>query len=130
MRFTAVLAATVLAACSPRPAPPPAAGAASGAPVPGVISGEVAAQLAARGARVVDVRTPQEFAAGHVPGAINVPFDELAGRTAELGDPSRPVVLYCRSGRRSGIAARTLRGLGFDAVYDFQRYADWPAGGQ
>lgn len=101
----------------------------SGTPAPGVVDGTTAAALAARGARVVDVRTPQEFAAGHVPGAVNIPFDEIARRAGEFGDPDSPVVLYCRSGRRSAIAADALRSLGFVKVYDAQRYDRWPLAG-
>ena len=123
--------AAVLAACAPRPGSSSGASTtASGQPVPGVVPAPVAQRLVEEGARVVDVRTPQEFAAGHVPGAVNIPFDQLGARASELGDPSQPVVLYCRWGRRSGIAAETLRGLGFGKVYDFQRYSDWPDAAQ
>ncbi|HET8724028.1 MAG TPA: rhodanese-like domain-containing protein [Anaeromyxobacteraceae bacterium] len=93
---------------------------------PGVVSGATARTLAAAGAKVVDVRTPEEFAAGHVPGAVNVPYDELPRRAAEIGPPSTAVVLYCRSGRRSGIAAEALRKAGFTKVYDFQSVSAWP----
>jgi rhodanese-related sulfurtransferase len=95
-------------------------------PPPGVVSGEQAAAMVARGAALVDVRTPEEFAAGHAKGAISVPFDQIAARAGELGDRSRPVVLYCRTGRRSGIAAAELQRLGFTAVYDFRELAAWP----
>lgn len=65
----------------------------------------------------VDVRTPEEFAAGHVTGAINIPHSEMAQRYPELeqyGD--KELLLYCRSGRRSGIATRILEDVGFDNV--------------
>lgn len=127
----AVVFVVALVACGPRPAPPPSGpGAPVGVPAPGVVSAAIAARLIADGARVVDVRTPQEFAAGHVPGAINIPFEEVGRRAAEVGDPAEPVVLYCRTGRRSGVAAETLRRLGFGKVYDFQRFSDWPASTQ
>jgi rhodanese-related sulfurtransferase len=58
---------------------------------------------------------------------VNVPFDEVERRTAELGPPGTPVLLYCRSGRRSGIATDTLRKLGFDEIYDLQEYSRWVA---
>lgn len=63
---------------------------------------------------VLDVRTPEEFAAGHVPGARNIPHDALAARIAEL-DSARDadIVVYCRSGRRSQIAIETLSAKGF-----------------
>lgn len=63
---------------------------------------------------VVDVRSPAEFAAGHVPGAINLPVDTLTGSEPVLKDRKQmPVVLYCKSGRRAGIAAAALEKQGF-----------------
>jgi rhodanese-related sulfurtransferase len=94
---------------------------------PGVVDGPAARQLVADGVKVVDVRTPAEFAAGHVPGAINIPFDEMAARAGELGGPSTPVLVYCRSGRRSGIAAQTLKEKGFTRLWDLQAYDRWVA---
>jgi rhodanese-related sulfurtransferase len=93
---------------------------------PGVVDGATAKALAAAGARVVDVRTPQEFASGHVPGAINIPYEEIGKRAAEIGPPSTPVVLYCRSGRRSGIAAEALQKAGYGRLYDFKSITAWP----
>jgi len=95
-------------------------------PPPGIIDGATAQRLHAGGVTVVDVRTPMEFEAGHVPGAINIPFDQVAARTAELGAKGKPLLLYCRTGRRSGIAAAELARLGFTAVYDFRSLSDWP----
>jgi phage shock protein E len=66
---------------------------------------------------LLDVRTSQEFSDGHVAGAVNIPFNELRERVAELGeDKAREVVVYCRSGKRAGLAETTLRKLGFTAV--------------
>jgi rhodanese-related sulfurtransferase len=66
---------------------------------------------------VVDVRTPEEFAAGHVPGAINIPYDRMAARSGEIiARKDSSIVLYCRSGRRSGIAAKVLADRGFKHV--------------
>jgi phage shock protein E len=66
---------------------------------------------------VLDVRTPEEFAAGHIPGAVNIPHDQLPNRLAEIaGAKSKDVVVYCRSGRRSAIAQQTLEGQGFKSV--------------
>ncbi len=76
------------------------------------------AGLIKAGALVVDVRTPREFAAGHFPGAINIPLQELSARTAELGDRTRPVIVYCRTGNRSGQAKVILERLGFTRVYN------------
>jgi rhodanese-related sulfurtransferase len=61
---------------------------------------------------VLDVRTPQEFAEGHVPGAVNVPYDQVASRLAEV-PKDKDVVLYCRSGRRAGLAADVLAAQGY-----------------
>src|SRR5512146_1082746 len=65
----------------------------------------------------VDVRTPAEFAAGHVVGAVNIPYDQIPQRWAELDSlRSKPVVLYCRSGHRAGIALEELKTHGFTGV--------------
>lgn len=61
---------------------------------------------------VLDVRTPEEFASGHVPGAVNIPYDELPERLAEIPPPGGTVVLYCRSGRRAEVAAKVLQRAG------------------
>lgn len=68
----------------------------------------------ADGPLLLDVRTLEEFASGHVPGAIHIPVDELAGRLAEI-EPyrDRGVVTYCKSGRRAQAAVETLRDAGF-----------------
>jgi phage shock protein E len=69
------------------------------------------------GAQLLDVRTPEEFAAGHLPGARNLPYDQVRSRVAELGpDRDARIVVYCRSGRRSGLARDALRELGFRQV--------------
>lgn len=69
-----------------------------------------------QGARVIDVRTPGEFASGHYPGATNIPLQELEGRIAEVGDKRSPVVVYCASGMRSAKAAQVLSAAGFADV--------------
>lgn len=79
----------------------------------------------AEGALLVDVRTPREYATGHLEGAINIPVQELEHRTAELGEKTRPVVLYCRSGARSGSAQRLLRERGFTAAYNLGPMSAW-----
>jgi len=94
---------------------------------PGVVDGATAHKLVAAGIKVVDVRTPAEFAAGHVPGALNIPHDQMAARHGEIGPSSTPVLLYCKSGRRTDIAARTLREKGFTQIYDMQSYDRWTA---
>jgi rhodanese-related sulfurtransferase len=64
---------------------------------------------------LVDVRTVDEFAEGHVPGAVNIPMDQLSKRAGEL-DKSQDVYLICRSGGRSARAAGQLAELGFSPV--------------
>lgn len=71
-------------------------------------------QAAGEKVLVVDVRSTEEFAAGHVPGAINLPHDTLTGSEPVLKDwKQKPVVVYCKSGRRSAIAAEVLEKQGF-----------------
>ena len=75
---------------------------------------------------VLDVRTPEEFAAGHVPGAVNVPYDQVEARLAELaGAKDKDVVLYCRSGRRVQVAAGVLAQAGFTRLSHLE--GDFPA---
>ena len=67
------------------------------------------------GARVIDVRTPGEFAAGAYPKARNIPLDALPARLGDL-PRDKPIVLYCASGARSASAARILKKAGFADV--------------
>ena len=80
---------------------------AADAPLPVVTQDAFLASLKAdaKALFVLDVRTPEEYAAGHVPGAVNIPHDQLASRLAEVPKDTE-VVLYCRSGRRAEIAGR------------------------
>jgi len=78
----------------------------------------------------VDVRTPEEYAAGHVEGAINIPHTEMAQRYDELEQyDEKELVLYCRSGRRSGIALGILEDVGFDNVTNAGGLSDLQARG-
>jgi phage shock protein E len=63
-------------------------------------------------ATIIDVRTPEEFAGQHVPGAINIPLDQLHDHIEELKGMSKPIVAYCRVGNRSGIAVAMLKQRG------------------
>ncbi len=78
------------------------------------------------GARVVDVRTREEFVDGHHPLAVNIPVGELATRLGELGDKTSPLVLYCASGARSAAAAKLLKNSGFVDVINAGGLADVP----
>ena len=78
---------------------------------------------------ILDVRTPEEFAQGHVPGAKNIPHDQLPNRMSEImNDKNKDIVLYCRSGRRAGLAAETLSANGFKKLLhlegDIQKWTE------
>ena len=78
------------------------------------VDAQQADELRRAGARVVDVRRDDEWAAGHIEGAEHVPLDQLAARADELGEG--PIVFYCAVGERSLMAAQALTGAGRDAV--------------
>ena len=61
---------------------------------------------------IIDVRTPQEFTDGHVPGTINIPLNEVAQRLDEIKALPQPITLICASGNRSGQATTFLKGCG------------------
>ncbi|HSC68552.1 MAG TPA: rhodanese-like domain-containing protein [Cellvibrio sp.] len=62
----------------------------------------------------IDVRTADEFNAGHIEGAAHIPYDEIAARISEVtADKNTLLHLYCRSGNRSGIAQQILQSMGF-----------------
>lgn len=84
-----------------------------------------ARQVVAQGAMLLDVRTPAEFAAGHVRGAVNIPVDDLERRIGELGAVGSPLVVYCHSGRRSARATRLLKGHGYNEVIDIGAMPNW-----
>jgi phage shock protein E len=124
--LTALLLAA--SACTAVPAaktaPQASAAAPSSAPIV-IVDGKEAHRLVAAGVTVVDVRTPEEFSDGHVPGALNIPYDEVGPRVREIGPPSTPVLLYCYSGGRAATAARTLQGMGFQRIYNMEEYDRW-----
>ncbi len=80
---------------------------------------------------ILDVRSQKEFDAGHIPGAILIPYDQVAQRIGELeAYRDRGLVVYCRTGRRAGIAEETLIQAGFDRVWDLEGHmVAWQAGG-
>ena len=89
------------------------------------ISTAQAHELVSQGARLIDVRSPGEFSGGHIDGARNIPVGEIAGRAGELGAPDKPIIVYCASGTRSAMAARTLRSAGFSKVYNLGSMTNW-----
>ena len=75
--------------------------------------------LLARGAQLVDVRTPMEFHQGALPGSVNLPVQAIQRAPREL-DPQRPVIVCCRSGNRSAYAKMWLEAMGFREVVDLR----------
>ena len=86
---------------------------------------EEAHEMVAGGAVLLDVRTAKEFQEGHLPGAINIPVDQVAGRASEIGPVTTAVVTYCFSGARSARAAAALKQLGFAKVLNLGPKAAW-----
>ena len=77
---------------------------------------------------LVDVRAPEEFAQGHIPGAINLALPSLPQQMESL-PKDRPIVMVCRSGRRSAMAAQMVTLAGYQEVYDLGGLLDWQAQG-
>ena len=93
--------------------------------------GHCAKRLVEAGAVLLDVRSPAEFASGHITGALNIPHTDLPGRIDELrkaqgGDPGTAVVIYCKSGGRAGMAKRYLLSQGYGSVMNLGGLHDWP----
>ncbi|MCU0269233.1 MAG: rhodanese-like domain-containing protein [Acidimicrobiales bacterium] len=79
---------------------------------------------------VLDVRTPEEFASGHLPEAVNIDVEggNFEAQVGEL-DKDATYVVYCRTGRRSALAAQTMAGMGFTSLYDLGGIQEWQAAG-
>ena len=89
------------------------------------VSSAKAHQLVQSGARLVDVRASFEFAAGHLPGAVNVPVQQMRQRAQELEPKDKPIVVYCHSGSRSQMAFEELKSAGFTQLYDLGPMSAW-----
>lgn len=90
------------------------------------ISAELGKEKVKNGAILVDVRSPEEYAEGHVEGAKNIPIDSLPGSLSKFGEnKDQEIVLYCRSGRRSGMVEKILEKNGYKFVYNSGGLADW-----
>ncbi len=75
---------------------------------------------------ILDVRRANEFAEGHIPGAINVANEDIgADQPAQLSDLDQVIYVYCRSGRRSKEASAKLAALGYTNIYEFGGIQDW-----
>jgi len=80
---------------------------------------------------LLDVRTLEEYQEAHIPGALLLPYDQINAANAlkAIGkDKNRTIVVYCRSGRRSEIAASSLANLGYTRIFDLGAIAAWPFG--
>lgn len=73
--------------------------------------------LMAKGAIIIDVRTPEEYKAGHIAESRNIPLDQIKSRVAELKKTGKPIITCCRSGARSGMAKSQLASAGIE-VYN------------
>lgn len=116
LALAALTLATLVAACG------------SGGTARVVAPAEAVGMLSTR--TVIDVRTPEEFAAGHVVGALNINVEapDFADRIASL-DKAAPYLVYCRTGRRSAIAVETMKGAGFTDLVDAKGLAELMAAG-
>lgn len=75
---------------------------------------------------LLDVRTLDEYNSGHIPTAVLLPHDEISSKAETLvNDKSKEIVVYCRSGRRSALAAEALTKLGYTNVQDFGGISRW-----
>jgi len=87
---------------------------------------EAQEMMAQEGIIILDVRTEEEFAEGHIPNAVLLPDTEVKQRAEELlPDKEQTILVYCRSGRRSALAAQELADMGYTNVYDFGGILDW-----
>lgn len=80
-----------------------------------------------KGYVILDARTQEEFDEGHIPGAIVIPYDEILEKAEGiLKDKNQLILVYCRSGRRSKLAAEDLQKLGYTNIKEFGGIIDWP----
>ena len=93
------------------------------------ITAEEAKQImdSEEGYSILDVREQDEYDAGHIPGAILIPYTQIEEKVDEmLPDKDQLILVYCRSGRRSKIAAEALAALGYTNIKEFGGIIDWP----
>jgi rhodanese-related sulfurtransferase len=86
--------------------------------------------IADKSAILIDVRTLEEFTAGRIQGSVLLPYDEINQSTAAriIGQKDRTIIVYCRSGRRSEVAAAALAALGYTKIFDLGAISSWPYG--
>lgn len=116
MRLPFILIVMALAACTPS-----SEKSAAGSTTLTTASSATAAQNVV----LIDVRTPEEFQSGNLPHSVNVPYEQISSRIGELAaDKNTPINLYCKSGRRAGIALEELKKLGYTHVNNLGGYQD------
>ena len=79
-----------------------------------------------KGCIILDVRRPDEYRPGHIPGAVNLPLETIgAEEPALLPDKSQMILVYCRSGQRSKMAAQKLADMGYENIIEFGGIMTW-----
>lgn len=95
----------------------------------GISANDAKAMIDQGAATLVDVRTPQEYAQGHIPGALSLPLDRLSAMAQKkLPDKDKPVIVYCLSGRRSAQAVMILTQMGYKDIRNLGGITGWPYG--
>jgi phage shock protein E len=89
------------------------------------ISSQDARKMVSEGAKLVDLRSPSEFASDHIEGAVNIPLQQLPKRMGELGPMTQPIVVYCHSGARSARARSQLMETGYSEVHNLGPMSAW-----
>lgn len=124
--LAALLAGGFTAGCSSDSAEPTSSDAVAVTPSPGVVAlvepNAFAATIEAPGVTVIDVRTPEEFAQGHIEGAVNIDLQDTAAFIEGVAvlNPDDPYAVYCRSGNRSAAATSYLTEQGFVSIVELQ----------
>ena len=127
LALVGTLGAAGISGCASTPAP--SSSQASTAASYQQVSAQEAADLMASesGYVIVDVRTQEEFAEGHIPDAVCIPVETIGSEDpAELADHEQLILVYCRSGNRSKQASQKLAELGYSNVVEFGGIRDWP----
>ena len=86
----------------------------------------IKAYQATPGTFLLDVRTPEEYRGGHIPGSVNVPLQDIDKVSAVVADKTAPLFICCQSGARSRVATRTLRRMGYESVVDIGGVSAYP----
>lgn len=83
-----------------------------------------------KGVVLIDVRTLEEFLEGRIAGSVLLPYDKITPESATrvIGAKDKTIIVYCRSGRRSEIAAKALYALGYKKIFDLGGISSWPYG--